>query len=56
MSKKRCKKIIATIEGNEIEITPEFITKYKNDTRRKRITQRGIEKFFNNLVCFFKTF
>jgi hypothetical protein len=47
---------MVTIEGNEIEITSDIIQRYQTDTRKKRVTKRGVEKFLNNLVCFFKNF
>jgi hypothetical protein len=37
------------IDNTEVVITTELIDAYKQSTSKKRVTKRGIEKFFNRL-------
>jgi hypothetical protein len=36
------------IKQEEVEVTTDLINFYKSNTRKKRITKKGIEKFFNS--------
>jgi hypothetical protein len=40
------------IDNTEMELTNDLIERYKNTTRKKRVTKRGIEKFYNKLILF----
>jgi hypothetical protein len=37
------------IDDEELEITTQMIDFYKEQTRKTRVTKKGIEKFFNSL-------
>jgi hypothetical protein len=41
---------IIKIQEEELEITDQLIEYYKKNTRKKRVTKKGIEKFFNAFV------
>jgi hypothetical protein len=43
------------IQEEEMELTNDMIQFYKNQTRKKRVTKKGIEKFFNSLLDKFYT-
>jgi hypothetical protein len=45
----RQKSTVIVINETEIEITQDIIDHYKRETHRKRVTKKGIEKFFNSL-------
>jgi hypothetical protein len=46
--------VIKSIEEEfEMEISKELISFYKKETGKTRVTKRGIQKFYNNLVYFF---
>jgi hypothetical protein len=40
------------VDNTEVELTHDLIERYKNTTRKKRVTKRGIEKFYNKLISF----
>ena len=40
------------VNNTEMELTNDLIERYKNTTRKKRVTKRGIEKFYNKLISF----
>jgi hypothetical protein len=40
------------IHEEELELTKDMIQFYKNQTRKKRVTKKGIEKYYNNLIQF----
>lgn len=40
------------VDNTEVELTNDLIERYKNTTRKKRVTKRGIEKFYNKLISF----
>ena len=40
------------VDNTEVELTYDLIERYKNTTRKKRVTKRGIEKFYNRLISF----
>jgi hypothetical protein len=37
------------IQDEEVEVTTEIVQIYKNTTGKRRVTKKGIEKFFNSL-------
>jgi len=52
MRKNKVDKIKLLNEENDLEVTSDIINAYKNNTTRKRITKRGLEKYYNNLIQF----
>jgi hypothetical protein len=40
------------VDNTEVELTNDLIERYKHTTRKKRVTKRGIEKFYNKLIAF----
>jgi hypothetical protein len=40
------------VDNTELELTNDLIERYKHTTRKKRVTKRGIEKFYNKLIEF----
>lgn len=40
------------VDNTELELTSDLIERYKHTTRKKRVTKRGIEKFYNKLIEF----
>lgn len=40
------------VDNNELPLTHDLIERYKSTTRKKRVTKRGIEKFYNKLISF----
>ena len=58
-SKKLPKKIVKVREDDvtvvEVEIDPAFITFYKKETGRNRITDKGLSEFVQHLVDSHKT-
>lgn len=40
------------VDDTEVELTYDLIERYKTTTRKKRVTKRGIEKFYNKLISF----
>ena len=49
MRKLRVDKIKLITEDNEVEVTLEMINSYRINTK-KRITKKGLEKYYNNLI------
>ncbi len=47
--RNKVKKIKLINDDNEVEVTLEMINSYKINTR-KRITKKGLEKYYNNLI------
>jgi hypothetical protein len=43
---------IIIVDNTELELTSDLIERYKHTTRKKRVTKRGIEKFYNKLIAF----
>ena len=52
MRKSRVDKIKLLNEEHDLEVTSDIINAYKKNTTRKRITKRGLEKYYNNLIQF----
>lgn len=40
----------------QIDIDERLVEFYKKETGRKRVTAKGLSKFFNNLIHFFNRF
>jgi hypothetical protein len=49
MRKSRVDKIRLLNEENEVDVTSDMLNSYKNNTK-KRVTKKGLEKYFNNLI------
>ncbi len=52
MRKNKVDKIKLLNEENDLEVTSDIINAYKNNTARKRVTKKGLEKYYNNLIQF----
>ena len=52
MRKSKLDKIRLLIEEHDLEVTSDIINAYKNNTTRKRVTKKGLEKYYNNLIQF----
>jgi hypothetical protein len=39
-------------DDDELEVTTNMIDNYKTNTNKKRITKKGLENYFNNLIQF----
>jgi hypothetical protein len=52
MRKSKVNKIRLMNEEHDLEITSDIINAYKNNTTRKRVTKKGLEKYYNNLIQF----
>lgn len=39
-------------DDDELEVTTDIINNYKTNTNKKRITKKGLENYFNNLIQF----
>lgn len=52
MRKSKVDKIKLLNEENDLEVTSDIINSYKTNTTRKRVTKRGLEKYYNNLIQF----
>ena len=52
MRKSKVDKIRLLNEENDLEVTSDIINSYKTNTTRKRVTKRGLEKYYNNLIQF----
>lgn len=50
MRKNKVDKIKLLNEENDLEVTSDIINSYKTNTTRKRVTKRGLEKYYNNLI------
>ncbi len=55
MRKNRIEKIKLLNEEHEVDVTSDMINSYKNNTTRKRVTKKGLEKYFNNLILIMQT-
>lgn len=51
MRKNRIEKIKLLNEEHEVDVTSDMINSYKNNTK-KRVTKKGLEKYYNNLIQF----
>jgi len=40
------------VDNTEIKLTHDLVERYKTTTRKKRVTKKGIEKFYNKLISF----
>ena len=54
MRKNRIEKIKLLSEENEVDVTSDMINSYKVNTK-KRITKKGLEKYYNNLILIMQT-
>lgn len=52
MRKIKVDKIKLINEEKDLEVTSDIINTYKNNTNKKRITKKGLENYFNNLIQF----
>ena len=52
MRKSKVDKIRLLNEEHDLEVTSDIINAYKNNTTRKRVTKKGLEKYYNNLIQF----
>ncbi len=52
MRKIKVDKIKLINEDTDLEITSDIINNYKSNTNKKRITKKGLENYFNNLIRF----
>jgi hypothetical protein len=52
MRKQSVNKIKLKNETVDIEVTGDMIDSYKKSTNKKRITKKGMENYFNNLIHF----
>jgi hypothetical protein len=52
MRKNKVDKIRLLNEEHDLEVTSDIINAYKNNTTRKRVTKKGLEKYYNNLIQF----
>jgi len=52
MRKIKVDKIKLINEDTDLEITSDIINNYKSNTNKKRITKKGLENYFNNLIQF----
>ena len=50
MRKSKVDKIKLLNEENDLEVTSDIINSYRTNTTRKRVTKRGLEKYYNNLI------
>lgn len=49
MRKSRVDKIKLLNEENEVDVTSDMLNSYRSNTK-KRVTKKGLEKYFNNLI------
>ena len=52
MRKIKVDKIKLINEDTDLEVTSDIINNYKSNTNKKRITKKGLENYFNNLIRF----
>jgi len=52
MRKNKVDKIKLLNEEHDLEVTSDIINSYRTNTTRKRVTKRGLEKYYNNLIQF----
>ena len=50
MRKNKVDKIKLLNEEHDLEVTSDIINSYKTNTTRKRVTKKGLEKYYNNLI------
>ena len=50
MRKNKVDKIKLLNEEHDLEVTSDIINSYRTNTTRKRVTKRGLEKYYNNLI------
>lgn len=55
MRKNKVDKIKLLNEEHDLEVTSDIINSYKTNTTRKRVTKRGLEKYYNNLILIMQT-
>lgn len=48
MRKNKVKKI--NLLDEDLEVTNDIINSYKTNTSRKKVTKKGLEKYYNNLI------
>ena len=39
-------------EESDLEVTSDMINAYKTNSAKKRVTKKGLEKYYNNLIQF----
>ena len=54
MRKNRIEKIKLLNEEFEVDVTSDMINSYRNNTK-KRVTKKGLEKYYNNLIFIMQT-
>jgi hypothetical protein len=54
MRKNRIEKIKLLNEESEVDVTSDMINSYRNNTK-KRVTKKGLEKYYNNLILIMQT-
>ena len=54
MRKNRIEKIKLLTEEFEVDVTSDMINSYRNNTK-KRVTKKGLEKYYNNLILIMQT-
>lgn len=54
MRKNRIEKIKLLNEEHEVDVTSDMINSFKNNTK-KRVTKKGLEKYYNNLILIMQT-
>jgi hypothetical protein len=52
MRKNKVDKIKLLNEEHDLEVTSDIINAYRTNTYKKRITKKGLEKYYNNLIQF----
>lgn len=53
MPARKIKTYIVNINGQEIELSLESINFFLQETHKKNVRKKSLEKFFNNLTNFF---
>ena len=52
MRKNKINKIRLLNEESDLEVTSDMINAYKINSTKKRVTKKGLEKYYNNLILF----
>jgi hypothetical protein len=52
MRKNKVNKIRLMNEESDLEVTSDMINAYKTNNAKKRVTKKGLEKYYNNLIQF----
>jgi hypothetical protein len=52
MRKNKINKIRLLNEESDLEVTSDMINAYKINSTKKRVTKKGLEKYYNNLIQF----